>query len=95
MNALTDALPPLPKVGDSVASGGAPSVGRIVLGTLTGGVSEIPAIIGKATGTNFSLQSIVAIILGLLFVAAGIFAFREVRTTVISTGKTAAKVAAL
>lgn len=87
-------LPPLPPLTAS-DSGGGLSVGKIVLGTLTGGVSDIPALIGKATGTGFSLQSIVVIVVGLLLIAAGIFSFHEVRQTVIQTGKTAAKVAAV
>jgi hypothetical protein len=39
------------------------------------------------------IRSIVFIILGLLFIAAGIFSFREVRQTVVTTAKTAAKAA--
>jgi len=42
-----------------------------------------------------NIQSIVFILLGLLLIAAGIFTFREVRQTVVSTAKTAAKVAAV
>lgn len=97
-NGLTS-LPPLPPLGDNQSPSGVPSVGRIVLGAVTGGlsnlpgVSEIPAMIGKSTGANFSIQSIVVIVLGLLFIAAGIFAFKEVRQTVVTTGKAAAKVA--
>lgn len=88
-------LPPLPNLqpstGDNTSPVSAPSVGKIALSVLTGGASDL---IG-GTKNGFSLQSIVAIILGLLLIAAGIFSFREVRQTVISTGKTAVKAAAL
>lgn len=78
------------------------TLGKIVLGTAGDSNSvrdAIPAAMSAAIGINPftnkipSIQSIVVIILGLLFIAAGIFAFKEVRQTVITTGKTAAKVA--
>lgn len=91
-------LPALPPLDNS----GGLTVGKIVLGTAGDSDSAraaLPAAISTAIGVNPltnkipSLQSIVVIIVGLLFVAAGIFAFKEVRQTVITTGKTAAKVA--
>lgn len=88
-------LPPLPDLNQNnyvtpPVTGG---VGKIVsdaaANVVTGGVYG--AI--KAANPKFSIQSIVVIVVGLLFIAAGIFAFKEVRQTVITTGKTAAKVA--
>lgn len=83
-----DLLPPLNSLPDlnkssSPGDSTAVTVGKVILGAATGiPPSKVP-----------SLQSIVVIILGLLLIAAGIFAFKEVRQTVITTGKTAAKVA--
>lgn len=89
-------LPPLnplpPIAGDNISPASSPSVGSVVtdaaLNIASGGAY------GAAKSvTKLSVQSIVAILLGLLLIAAGIFSFREVRTTVIATGKTAAKAA--
>lgn len=49
---------------------------------------------GATLGTKMTIQSIVFVLLGLLFLAGGIFAFREVRQTVIEGVKTGAKAAA-
>lgn len=98
MSVLDEALPPLP---------GWPALGKPIKGPTD--TSSAPKEIGNAAlfgasgglfghlpGTdNFSIQSVVVILLGLLLIAAGIFSFREVRTQIITTVKTGAKAAAV
>jgi hypothetical protein len=71
---------------------------------LLGGSTPAGAVAGAIAGTIFPgagllfgmpTQRIVLIALGLLLIAAGIFAFRPVRETVIETAKTGAKAAAV
>jgi hypothetical protein len=73
-----------------------------IMGNTLPGINMMPSIkqIGKnaVSGAEFlaslSWPRVIAILLGLLLVAAAIFSFRPVRETVVTTGKAAAKIAA-
>lgn len=81
-------LPPLPSISDSQASvTPSPSVASTIASgisnAVTGGVSS--ALLG-----GLPIQRVVVIVLGLLLIAAGIFAFKPVRETVVTSAKAAA-----
>lgn len=92
---LTDSLPALPDITGNhsyPASTSSTSGSGTVSGTVKSAIGNV--VTGGLSGAlGLSVQSIVFIILGLLFIAAGIFAFREVRQTVVTTAKTTAKAA--
>lgn len=92
MSGLLDSLPTLPDITGrsayaptSSGTSGSDIVSKTAAAVLTGGAT---------IGTKMTIQSIVFVLLGLLFIAGGIFAFREVREAVVTTTKTAAKAAA-
>jgi hypothetical protein len=82
--------------GDHSLLNGALTVGQDALVNAFGKISGLEKSVETSKENHvFGLQSIVIIVIGLILLAAGIFAFKDVRTTVISAGKTAAKAAAL
>lgn len=90
---LTDALPGLPSLSDSTANNSQTSA------SVTDTASKVAgAVINGASSAMFggmTIQRITIIVLGLLLIAAGIFAFKPVHETVISTAKEGAAAAAL
>ena len=88
MSLLTDALPALPDITGNSANPKTPAASS----------DSGTSIISKAASIAFlggmSVQSVVFIALGLLLIAAGIFAFKEVRSASVTAVKVGAKAAA-
>lgn len=90
---LIDALPSLPSFAASTANNSQPS------SSVSDTASKVAsAVVNGASSAMFggmTIQRITVIVLGLLLIAAGIFAFKPVRETVVSTAKEGATAAAL
>lgn len=76
-----------PSTMSQVASAAQTAASVASLGGIPGPGSLEEAITGKG---GFSISSIVTILVGILFLAAGIFSFKGARDTIITTAKTAA-----
>lgn len=93
-------LPSLPALGSFIPAGGSssdtphddsgPSIGSRVMGAIGDAATG-----GALSASGLTVQRVVIVILGLLLIAAGIFAFKPVRETVVETAKTGAKAAAM
>lgn len=88
VNDFSNALPSLPTLSDLASS--------IAANQIVPGLGDAVALgTGQATssGTTSNLTRAIVIILGLLFIAAGIFSFDKVREVIVQTGRTAATAA--
>ena len=88
-------LPPLPGISNLGGSGSSQTSSQT---QATSGASSEPSMASKlasfALFGGIPIQRVVVLVLGLLFIAAGIFAFKPVRETIVTTAKTGAKAAA-
>lgn len=79
--------PPAPSI-----TGGVGTAAKVVLGVASGGLynpfSDAPNLFGV------SASRLIAIIIGLIVLAAAVFSFRPAREVIVGTAKTAAKAAA-